>query len=163
MVSEASVVSLHAAAEGGVPKPTVPLLSVRTNGCLGDRQRDLKHHGGPKRALCLWSQEVLQALRSEGHPVRPGDVGENVLLRGVPFEDLAEGDVIQIGEVRARLTGPAPPCRTIAGAFTNGTFRAIDANRHPSRTRWYAEVLVEGDVRPADAVALMTDAPTEDL
>jgi len=29
MVAEASVVSLHAAPEGGVPKPTVPVLSVR--------------------------------------------------------------------------------------------------------------------------------------
>jgi MOSC domain-containing protein YiiM len=162
MVPEASVVSLHAAAEGGVPKPVVSLLSVRINGCLGDRQRDMKHHGGPMRALCLWSQEVLQALRSEGHPVRPGDVGENVLLRGIPFEDLAGGDVLQIGEVRARLTGPAPPCRTIADAFTDGTFRVIDAKRHPSRARWYAEVLEEGDVRPGDAVFLRKDAPTAD-
>ncbi|MDP6233062.1 MAG: MOSC domain-containing protein [Candidatus Poseidoniaceae archaeon] len=160
MVAEASVVSLHAAPEGGVPKPTVPLLSVRTNGCLGDRQRDLKHHGGPTRALCVWSHEVLHALRAEGHPVRPGDVGENLLVRGLSFEHLAVGDILQIGDVCARLTGPAPPCRTIAGAFTNGAFRAIDATRHPSRTRWYAEVLVEGDVRPGDVVTVRTDAPT---
>ena len=159
MVAEASVVSLHAAPEGGVPKPTVPLLSVRTNGCMGDRQRDLKHHGGPTRALCVWSHEVLHALRAEGHPVRPGDVGENVLVRGLSFENLAVGNILQIGGVRARLTGPAPPCKTIAGAFTNGTFRAIDARHHPSRARWYAEVLVEGDVRPGDVVTLRTDAP----
>ena len=160
MVAEASVVSLHAAAEGGVPKPTVPVLSVRANGCLGDRQRDLKHHCGPTRALCLWGLEVLHALRAEGHPVRPGDVGENVLLRGLSFEGLAVGDVVEIGEVHARLTGPAPPCRTIADAFTDGSFRAIDATRHPSRTRWYAEVLVEGEVRPGDAVVLRKDEPT---
>ena len=162
MVVEASVVSLHAAAEGGVPKPTVPVLSVRTNGCLGDRQRDLKHHGGPTRALCLWSREVLHALRAEGHPVRPGDVGETLERKATDEYVLAEGDVVQMGEVHARLTGPAPPCRTIAAAVTDGNFRAIDAKRHSSRTRWYAEVLVEGEVRPGDAVVLRKDAPTAD-
>ena len=94
--------------------------------------------------------------------MRPGDVGENVLIGGLSFEGLAEGDVVQMGEVHARLTGPAPPCRTIAAAFTDGNFRAIDAKRHSSRTRWYAEVLVEGEVRPGDAVVLRKDAPTAD-
>lgn len=154
MVTEASVVSLHAAPEGGVPKPAVSGLVVTTNGCVGDRQRDLKHHGGPTRALCIWSHEVLHGLRAEGHPVRPGDVGENVLVQGVPFADLAAGDVLELGHVHARLTGPAPPCRTIAAAFTSGSFRTIDAKTHPERTRWYAEVVVEGEVHPGDPVVL---------
>ena len=161
MTVEASVVSLHAAPEGGVPKPAVPTLSVTKGGCVGDRQRDLKHHGGPTRALCLWSFEVLQTLRQEGHPVRPGDVGENVLIKGLSFADLSEGDVLEVGAVRARLTGPAPPCRTIQAAFTDGAFRAIDANARFDRTRWYAEVLVEGELRPGDAVRLRKDGPIE--
>ena len=162
MVAEASIVSLHAAPEGGVPKPAVPNLHVTVNGCVGDRQRDLKHHGGPTRALCIWSREVLHSLRAEGHPVRPGDVGENVLLQGVPFADLAIGDVLELGAVHARLTGPAPPCRTIAAAFTSKSFRAIDANRHPERTRWYAEVMVEGELHPGDPVVLRKAEPTGD-
>ena len=162
MVEEASIVSLHAAPEGGVPKPTVPSLRVTVNGCVGDRQRDLKHHGGPTRALCIWSREVLLALRDEGHPVRPGDVGENVLVQGLPFSELAAGDVLELGAVRARLTGPAPPCRTISAAFTSGTFRSIDAKRHPERTRWYAEVEAEGELHPGDAVVLRKAEPTGD-
>ncbi|MBV18840.1 MAG: sulfurase [Euryarchaeota archaeon] len=159
MVAEASIVSLHAAPEGGVPKPSVSILRVTSTGCVGDRQRDLKHHGGPTRALCIWSLEVLQALRAEGHPVQPGDVGENVLVQGVPFSDLAAGDVLELGAVHARLTEPASPCRTIAAAFTSGSFRSIDARQHPERTRWYAEVIVEGDVHPADAVVLTKAEP----
>jgi len=162
MVAEASIVSLHAAPEGGVPKPAVPHLLVTVNGCVGDRQRDLKHHGGLTRALCIWSREVLLALRDEGHPVRPGDVGENVLVQGLSFSELASGDVLELGAVRARLTGPAPPCRTIAAAFTSGSFRSIDAKRHPERTRWYAEVVVEGNLHPGDAVVLRKAEPTGD-
>lgn len=162
MVAEASIVSLHAAPEGGVPKPAVPSLRVTVNGCEGDRQRDLKHHGGPTRALCIWSREVLLALRNEGHPVRPGDVGENVLVQGLPFSELAAGDVLELGAVRARLTGPAPPCRTIAAAFTSGSFRSIDAKRHPEMTRWYAEVVVEGELHPGDAVVLRKAEPVGD-
>ncbi|MEC7461486.1 MAG: MOSC domain-containing protein, partial [Candidatus Thermoplasmatota archaeon] len=148
--------------EGGVPKPAVPHLHASVNGCVGDRQRDLKHHGGPTRALCIWSREVLLALRDEGHPVRPGDVGENVLVQGLPFSELAAGDVLELGAVRARLTGPAPPCRTIAAAFTSGSFRSIDAKRHPERTRWYTEVVVEGILHPGDAVVLRKAEPTGD-
>ena len=162
MVPEASIVSLHAAPEGGVPKPAVPSLHVTVNGCVGDRQRDLKHHGGPTRALCIWSREVLLALRDEGHPVRPGDVGENVLLQGLPFAVLEAGDLLELGSVHARLTAPAPPCRTIAAAFTSGSFRSIDAGKHPERTRWYAEVLVEGELRPGDTVVLKKAEPVGD-
>ena len=162
MVPEASIVSLHAAPEGGVPKPAVPSLHVTVNGCVGDRQRDLKHHGGPTRALCIWSREVLLALRDEGHPVRPGDVGENVLLQGLPFAVLEAGDLLELGTVHARLTAPAPPCRTIAAAFTSGSFRSIEAGKHPERTRWYAEVLVEGELRPGDAVVLKKAEPVGD-
>ena len=159
MVDEASIVSLHAAPEGGVPKPTVMSLDVTVSGCIGDRQRDLKHHGGPSRAVCLWSLEVLQSLRSDGHPIKPGDVGENVLVRGLSFAELAVGDVLDLGPVRIRLTGPAPPCRTIQAAFTEGAFRSIDAKKHHEKTRWYAEVLAEGRMHPGDPVVIRKDGP----
>ena len=85
MVAEASIVSLHAAPEGGVPKPAVPNLHVTVNGCVGDRQRDLKHHGGPTRALCIWSREVL--LRFVTKAIRCDRVTweRTCLCRACPF------------------------------------------------------------------------------
>ncbi len=39
---------------GGVPKLPVPEAEVTPSGMAGDRQRNLRFHGGPRRALCLY-------------------------------------------------------------------------------------------------------------
>ena len=54
---------------GGVPKGAVPEAEVRAGGIDGDRQATPKIHGGPDRAVCLFSLEVIQALQAEGHPI----------------------------------------------------------------------------------------------
>ena len=53
--------------DGGVPKQPVATAHVTAAGIVGDRQRNLKYHGGPDRALCLWSLEVIKALQQENH------------------------------------------------------------------------------------------------
>jgi MOSC domain-containing protein YiiM len=70
---------------GGVPKRAVSSARVTTLGLEGDVQRDREHHGGPERALCLFSQERIRALQAEGHPVTPGSIGENVTLEGLDW------------------------------------------------------------------------------
>ena len=57
---------------GGVPKRPVDSATVHARGMDGDRQRKRLIHGGPKRALCLYSQERIEALAAEGHPIAPG-------------------------------------------------------------------------------------------
>lgn len=57
-----SIAGLYAAPKGGVPKPLVEELLVQLNGCVGDFQRDKKHHGGPDKAVCLFSLEVIRHL-----------------------------------------------------------------------------------------------------
>src|SRR6266508_2701810 len=56
---------------GGVPKLPVPEAEITANGVSGDRQRDLRVHGGPERAVCLFSLDVIERLRAEGHPIAP--------------------------------------------------------------------------------------------
>ena len=57
---------------GGVPKLPVAAARVTPDGLEGDGHRDLEHHGGPERALCLFSLEQIRALQAEGHAVTPG-------------------------------------------------------------------------------------------
>ena len=58
------VVSIHRS-NGGVPKLPVDRATIRVTGVEGDRQRNRRFHGGPDRALCLYSAERLQALVAE--------------------------------------------------------------------------------------------------
>ena len=54
---------------GGVPKTPVFEALVTADGIDGDRQRDLRFHGGPERAVVLFSLDVIRALQREGHPI----------------------------------------------------------------------------------------------
>ena len=75
-----SVLGIFATEEGGVPKPSVDSIDVRLNGVYGERIRDTKHHGGPKRAVCILSNQTLQFLQQDGHPISGGSTGENLLI-----------------------------------------------------------------------------------
>ena len=84
---QGSVVGLFATTVGGVPKPSVESIEVETLGIKDEIIRDKKHHGGADKAVCLLSQDVLQQLQNDGHPIAGGSTGENILI-DVPFESL---------------------------------------------------------------------------
>jgi MOSC domain-containing protein YiiM len=62
---------------GGVPKSRVSGAQVSQLGLEGDAQDDKIHHGGPERAVCLYSVERIRSLQAEGHPIDVGTAGEN--------------------------------------------------------------------------------------
>lgn len=158
---QARVEQVSVAAEGGVPKRPVVAALLTAHGVAGDRQLDLKHHGGPDRAVCLFASERIAALAAEGHPIAPGTTGENLTIAGLDWDTLQAGDRLLIADgVLLEISGPAPPCTTIAGSFLDGKFGRISAKTHPGWSRLYARVLVEGLVRegaPVRRVVHMVD------
>ena len=131
-----------AASKGGVPKLAIRGARATTLGLDVDKQKHLKIHGGPERALSLFSLEVMQLLQAEGHPIYPGSTGENVLISGLDWSLLAPGSQLALGpEVVIELTRTATPCKTIADSFVDRTFKRLEA---PHQMRWYSRVLVEG-------------------
>ena len=146
---------------GGVPKRPVAEALVGPLGIATDAVRYTKVHGGPERAVCLYSLDVIEALRAEGHPIAPGTAGENLTLAGVDWPRLEAGAVVAVGgEVRLQLTTRVEPCKTIRASFAGGDFRRIQPARFPAETRWYTRVLSGGTVRPGDAVAVEAPAAT---
>lgn len=141
------VTGVQVAAEGGVPKRSVPQAEVRERGVVGDRQLDQEHHGGPTRAVCLFAQECIDALAAEGHPISRGTTGENVTVAGLDWPGVHAGDRLAIGDVLLEITGPAPPCVTIAASFLDGRFVRISDKVHPGWSRLYARVVTAGLVR----------------
>jgi MOSC domain-containing protein YiiM len=141
--------------DGGVPKTAVEEALITPTGLRGDRQRDHRYHGGPQRAVSLYSLERIEILRSEGHPIAPGTTGENLTIAGLDWGKLASGQSLHIGaEVILVLTKPAQPCGQIADSFLDGDSTRISTKRFPNDARWYARVANEGTVRRGDAVVL---------
>ena len=142
--------------KGGVPKHPLDACRVGVNGLEGDRQRDLRYHGGPDRAVCLFSEELIAALQAEGHPIRAGTIGENLTLGGIAWRDMVPGAKFDIGEVRIELTDYAAPCNNIAGSFQRRQIGRVSQQANPGWSRLYARVLKEGTVRIGDRVEKAT-------
>jgi MOSC domain-containing protein YiiM len=149
----ARVVQVNVNPEGGVPKLPVPEAFVSVFGVQGDLQRDIMFHGGPYRAVSLFSLELIEALQAEGHPIGPGTTGENLTISGLEWSRLAPGDRLRADDqVFLQLTDYAAPCTTIVDSFLRWNVTRIAQQVHPGWSRLYAAVLEEGIVRPGDAV-----------
>jgi len=131
--------------QGGVPKLPVQAAELTLTGLACDKQRHTRFHGGPARALCLYSVERIRELQREGHPIAPGTAGENVTVEGLDWKNLQPGIVLALGdEVIVRVTSYTVPCRQIAASFMDGNFMRISQVEHPGDARLYARVLQTG-------------------
>ena len=139
---------------GGVPKLPVPDALIARLGVFGDTQRDKRHHGGPDRAVCLFSLERIRALQEEGHPIGTGTAGENLTVFGLDWDLVVPGSRVEIGDAILEITSYTSPCKTIRESFIGHQFKRIAQNLHPGWSRVYARVLREGMVKIGDEVTL---------
>lgn len=142
---------------GGVPKQPLAAAMVLWNCMEGDGHNDHVGHGGPDRAVCIFSAEVIEALRNEGHPIFPGSTGENVTVSGLDWTEIVPGTLMRMGAVRLQVTRYASPCRTIRESFSDGYFNRISQKLFPGWSRVYARVLTPGRVLLGDSVFLERD------
>lgn len=161
MREHGTIVSINVS-RGGVPKLPVATALVSPSGLEGDGQRDLRHHGGPDRALCLFSQDRIEALQREGHAIAAGTTGENLTIRGLDWDAVVPGAVLQIGPLRLEVTAYAAPCKSIRPSFHDDDSTRISQKVHPGWSRVYARVLGTGEIRQGDTVTLTPSIPLGD-
>ena len=145
---------------GGVPKLPVPEARVTTLGIEGDLHREMDVHGGPERALCIFSMEQIRALQAEGHNVSPGAIGENLTVEGLDWERVTPGSRLELGAgVFIEVTSYTAPCSNIKKNFSDGDFSRVSQKRPPGGSRVYTRVLSEGMIRQGDTVRLVEQEP----
>jgi len=137
---------------GGVPKSSAFEALVTADGLDGDVQADRRFHGGPDRAVVLFSLDVIDALRYEGHPIAAGSTGENVTISGIEWTDVVPGVELSVGSVRLSITKYASPCEKIRRSFLDQDFTRISQKLHPGWSRVCARVVLGGIVRVHDPV-----------
>lgn len=142
--------------KGGVPKRPLLTAEVAPLGVDGDAHSDTEGHGGPDRAICIYSLELIQALRNEGHPIDVGTAGENFTVADLDWQLVIPGARLSVGaEVTLEVTSFTSPCKTIAGSFAGGRFTRISQKTFPGWSRVCARVLHPGSVSAGDAVELI--------
>ena len=143
--------------KGGVPKRGVHSATVGTEGIEGDRQRDKRYHGGPTRALCLYSIEQILELQKEGHTIFPGSTGENITTSGIDLSQITPGARLALGEtVVIEIMSYTAPCKNIKESFRDDDFMRISQKTHPGWSRLYASVITEGEIAVGDTITLLS-------
>jgi MOSC domain-containing protein YiiM len=148
----ATLVQLNVS-QGGVPKRPVDSARVTCGGVEGDVQRNLKYHGGPDRAVCIYSEEFYAELRSEGIDVTNGAFGENFTTSGVDLNLLERGDRLRVGDCLVEITDVRVPCSTLK------KWSAKLPKLIVGRSGWVAKVIEEAVVRPGDAIEVIRMSP----
>ncbi len=126
----------------------------------GDRQADGRVHGGPERALLLYSADHYPLWERElGRALPWGSFGENFTVEGLDEWSACLGDVLDIGEAQIQLSEVRGPCYKVA--YRTGVPDMIQRIELNGRSGFYARVLREGVVQAGDEVRLV-DRPNPD-
>lgn len=140
---------------GGVPKIAIESCELEKSGLLDDNQRNINLHGGPERALCLYSLDKILKLQTEGHPVFPGALGENITISGLRWESVVPGVRLSTNrDIRILITSFTSPCRTIENYFKEMQYSRISQKINPGWSRVYAEVLQGGMLKIGDSIRI---------
>lgn len=143
---------------GGVPKLPQESADITPDGLIGDKHRNRRYHGGPLRAICLYSWELIQSLQAEGHPIYSGAIGENLTLTGLDWSQLVPGVHLYLGAtVILEITSYTVPCENIADSFAAGNIGRVSQKRHPGWSRVYAQVVEPGRIQVGDSVQLVVE------
>ena len=144
--------------ERGLPKPELLEARISVDGMEGDYNlyRQTRKGGDPDMALLLFPREMLEELGREGWPVRPGDLGENVTIAGIPYEALAPPQRLVIGTALVETTKPCEPCDNLFALPYVGPVRGPAFLKATlGRRGWFARVIREGRARRGDSVELL--------
>ena len=121
----------------------------------GDRQADLKNHGGPDKAVLMYGAGHYDYWRR----VLPqldwvyGGFGENLTVTEMTEDKVALGDVYAIGSVRIEVSQPRHPCWKLARRWQQKDLAArVQENRFGG---WYVRVLQEGSVEAGQKLTLL--------
>ena len=135
------------------PRGTTP------TGVAGDQVSDVRHHGGPDKAVYAYAREDLDRWQAElGRELTAGIFGENLTTAGLEVTGARIGERWLIGgEVLLEIASPRIPCRTFAAWIDERAWiRLFTARAAPGA---YLRVLTPGRIRAGDEVRVVHSPP----
>ena len=136
---------------GILKMPLRGTVRVRREGLPGDGQADRKHHGGPDKAVCVYSHDHGGYWESLwGEPCGHGAFGENFTISGFVETGVHIGDIFRIGTAVFQVTQPRMPCYKLG--MRHNRPKLPDEVLKSGYTGWYFRVLEEGEVRAGDRI-----------
>lgn len=136
-------------------KPVTGPVELRTLNLDGDRQADLRVHGGPWKAVYAYPSEHYPDWRRELPAIDLpwGMFGENFTTDGLAEDDLHVGDRFQIGAAIVMVRQPRTPCQKLAAKFQRDDI--LERFLLSGRSGFYFSVEQEGSVEAGNAFELL--------
>jgi MOSC domain-containing protein YiiM len=139
--------------------PVSGRVAVRNHNLDGDRQADLRVHGGPNKAVYAYSSEHYaywtRQLPNTDLPF--GNFGENLTITGLTEEQAHIGDRYRIGTCILRVTQPRMPCFKLALRF--GRADMIKLFWKSGLSGIYFAIAKEGELGVEDDIELVDKHP----
>ncbi|UUZ83493.1 MOSC domain-containing protein [Paenibacillus sp. P26] len=124
----------------------------------GDGQGDLVYHGGPDKAVCVYSAEHYPYWEERlERKLDFGAFGENFTLNGLVETEACIGDIFEIGTARVQLSQPRQPCYKLA--MKHGVPKLPAYVEETGFTGYYFRVLQEGEVEAGQTLRLVERHP----
>ncbi|MBM7646200.1 MOSC domain-containing protein YiiM [Scopulibacillus daqui] len=140
--------------ETGICKKTVNEAFLSKEGFKGDGVANLKHHGGPDRAVCIYPYEHY-SLWEKAFNVQlpPSAFGENLTVANMLERDVCIGDTYQVGDAVIQVTQGRMPCSTISKRMNLPSL--LDRIIEEGYTGYLCRVIEEGTVRRDSSIRLL--------
>ncbi len=139
-------------------KKPVPSAMLRFHNLDGDQQADLKNHGGPDKAVCVYSFDHYPYWESVfGRRPEPGAFSENFTISGLHESEVCLGDAFRAGAALVQISQPRQPCSKLAGKHGRKDLPALI--HATSFSGFYLRVLEEGIVKAGDDFELVARHP----
>jgi MOSC domain-containing protein YiiM len=139
---------------------TTEAIEVGLTNLAGDRQADLRVHGGPEKAIFAYPIEHLAAWTGEltpDNPYLPGSIGDNLTVAGLDETQVRIGDVWKWGNALLQICQPRYPCFKLAMA--TGRPRIVKRFLATGRSGWYIRVLEPGSAPVCGPITLHETDP----
>jgi ferredoxin-NADP reductase/MOSC domain-containing protein YiiM len=139
-------------ATGIFKQPVKGRVKLRALNLDGDGQADLNAHGGPFKAVYVYSIENYAYWERElaRNDFGYGQFGENFTVEGMPEEAVHIGDIFRVGSALVEVTQPRAPCFKLAITMGVPDFDKVFPGS--GRVGFYLRVLEEGEVGAGDVI-----------
>lgn len=142
-------------------EPVKGRVMLRRLNLDGDGQGDLNVHGGPDKAVYVYTVEHYDFwARALGrNDFESGQFGENFTVEGMPEERIHIGDVFRVGSALVEVSQPRVPCYKLG--LKMGSTRFIKQFLASGRVGFYLRVLEEGEVGAGDEIHRVRAGPEQ--
>jgi MOSC domain-containing protein YiiM len=127
-------------------------------GLSGDEQADLVNHGGPDKAICVYSFDHYPHWENVLHrSLSFGAFGENFTVQHLNEGDVHIGDIFHIGTAVVQISQPRIPCWKLAMKWGLDELPLLVTESGFSG--FYFRVLLAGEVKAGDELLLKETHP----